>query len=242
MTDKQLPADTKIKLIKYVAALLKSEKKLPKKPFNDAFNKAMGRTGKRKGGKPSWMGGIGGWMGGIGMQKGGGWMGGNRNGFTTIDGGDGDDDIEGFTTTTAELITNQTQIMEKQIHNLNELMGATEQKIALIDKQQQTFQLANLVLTFVYYGVLVAVKGLMLMHYLTGSVVRDEWVDTIALTFLFVYPYIIYPIEYWLYSAVAWVVGLVYNTTQIPDMSTLVTGTNAYAPPVDLDSKFQPTA
>lgn len=194
MSDKQLTEETKVNLIKYVAALLKSEKGLSSKPFNAAFKKAMSSN------------------------------------------------AEGFTTTTAELITNQTQIMEKQVDHLAELLGATEQKIAQIDKQQQTFQLANLVLTFVYYGVLVAVKGLMLMHYLTGSVVRDEWVDTIALTFLFVYPYIIYPIEYWLYSAVAWVVGLVYNTTKIPDMSTLVTGTNAYAPPVDLDSDFIPTA
>lgn len=236
MADNQLDHETKKKLIKYVAALLKSERKLPNKPFNDAFKKAMGRTGMRKGGKKGWVGG-----------KSGGWMGGNTSvnnkiGFTTIDGGDETEEMEGFTTTTANLIATQTRIMNEQINNLAELMGATEQKIAQIDKQQQTFQLANLVLTFVYYSVLVVVKGLILVHYLTGTVVRDEWVDTLVIILLFLYPYIIYPIQYWLYSAVAWVVGLVYNTTKIPDMSTLVTGTNAYAPPVDLDSKFQPTA
>ena len=188
MSDKQLSEETKVKLIRYVAALLKSERGKETTAYTTAFIAAVSK--------------------------------------------------EGFTNKTGDLITNQTNIMNMQIDRLAELLGATEQKIEQIDRQHQTFQLANLILIFAYYGILVAVKGLMFMQYLTPGVVRNEWVDTFMLTLLFVYPYIVYPIEAWLYELVTWVFGLVYNTTKIPDMTTLITRTNAYEAPVDLDSKF----
>jgi len=193
MSDSQLSEETKVKLVEYTAELLKTETG-KKRPYNDAFQKAMNKK-------------------------------------------------EGFQSDkTKDLIDNQTEIMLKQIDNLAELLGASEQKTSQINNQLQTFRLANLILIFVYYGVLVGVKGLMLMQYLKTDVQHNEWVDTIVLTLLFVYPYIVYPIESWIYEFITWVFGLVYNTTKIPDITSTVTSTDAYAPPVDLDSKFQPIA
>lgn len=177
MSDKELSEEEKIKLIRYVAELIKYETG-SKRVYATTFTNAI--------------------------QK--------KEGFTS------------------EEIGNQTTLITKQIDDLGDLLRANEQKTLQIDKQLKVFQFANLVLLFVYFFILVGVKGLMLLQYLSSNVQRDEWVDTVMLTLLFVYPYIVYPIEAWIYEWIAWIVGLVYNTTTIPT-SILDVGLNI--PPYD---------
>lgn len=187
MSDNQLTEETKVKLVKYAAKLIKHENG---EQYRKAFNKAMKEN-------------------------------------------------EGFTASIASAIDTQNAIMQEQIDELSTLIAATEQKTELVNSQYKNFQLANLVLLFTYYAVLVGVKGLMLIHYLSSDVVRDEWVDSVMLTLLFIFPYVIYSIEMWIYEMFSKIFKYIFNTSRIPDFNSLMVKTDMLGSPGDGNPNFK---
>jgi len=88
----------------------------------------------------------------------------------------------------------------------------------------------NQVMVFFYIIFFTLIHVLLLFQYIQG-VNRDEIADTIWITILFFYPYLIYYIERTIYFCITYALSLVYGKTYVYQFDQLLLFTDFYADP-----------
>jgi hypothetical protein len=143
-------------------------------------------------------------------------------------------------------IVSQNQLIDEQTDEFYSFINTSNQKHEYQTKMFHNLEFLNFGLIFVYTIIFILVKVLILEQYYKQIVVRDEWTDTIILTLFFLYPFLIYSVEMYLYDFVMMIVAYFYGMSRIPEFDDILTGTDFYKNPSpnpndprDTRSKFQ---
>lgn len=119
-----------------------------------------------------------------------------------------------------------------------------EHEIPILDDKQKTYaersnyqmemynsvKFVNQVFLFSYVVLFTVIHVLLLVQYIQG-VKRDEIADTIWITILFWYPYLIYYLERAIYFCFTYLLSLIYGKTYVYKFDEFLLFTDFYADP-----------
>jgi hypothetical protein len=128
-------------------------------------------------------------------------------------------------------IVSQNQLIDQQTNEFHRYIDTNNQKYNYQKKMFHNLEFLNFGLIFVYTVIFILVKVLILEQYYKQTVVRNEWTDSIILTLFFLYPFLIYSVEMYLYDFIMIIVGYIYGMSRIPEFDDLLTGTDFYKSP-----------
>jgi len=135
----------------------------------------------------------------------------------------------------ADVIGQENDTLDKMMKSGKESIRTLEQRYMYNAQSHNTVKMINYILLFMYSFFFVLIHILFAEQYLSG-VPRNEVVDSIFLTVFFLYPYLIYSIEAYLYDLVMYIWAAIYSTTKIPSFDTLLLKSDYYEPPA---TKFE---
>lgn len=134
-------------------------------------------------------------------------------------------------------VQTQNDILTAANADLQSQIRVVETNYRQTAQMQNTLHIFNNFLLFFYAFFFILIHVLYGVQYWQG-VQRNEWVDSIMLTVFFVYPYVIYSIEAYIYDAVSFVIKIVFGTSYIPSLD-LVMGNLAKLDNLPKPSDFQ---
>jgi hypothetical protein len=138
-------------------------------------------------------------------------------------------------------IVSQNQLIDKQTDEFYRNISTMNQKHGYQQKMFHNLEFLNFGLIFVYTIIFIIVKVLILEQYYKQTVVRNEWTDSIILTLFFLYPFLIYSIEMYLYDFVMKIVAYFYGMARVPEFDDLLTGTDFYKSPGPISNDSRDT-
>lgn len=124
-------------------------------------------------------------------------------------------------------VDNQTKILTDTSNNLIGEYGKYRQLSAQQSDMYESIKFVNAVLIAFYIFVFLVLHILLFKQYIEG-VPRNEWKDTIWLTIFFLYPYMIYMIEIWIYKAGLYIWSMITGTVYIPKFHRLFVMSDYY--------------
>jgi hypothetical protein len=142
--------------------------------------------------------------------------------------------LENFTNLETGLqsaVSTQNSLIDSQSDELYHQIDTNNQNQAYQQKMFHNLESLNFFLQFIYAILFILTKVLILEQYYNKTVVRDEWIDSIVLTLFFLYPFLIYSVEMYIYQFISTIIGYLYGTTQIPNFDDLFSQTDFYKPP-----------
>lgn len=130
----------------------------------------------------------------------------------------------------ADLIENQNKLLAEQLTNEKNDQLKFEKMAFYQNELQASVKFFNNVLIFIYAFVFIVIHVLFIEQYIRG-VKRDEMKDTIWLTIFFLYPYVIYMIERWIYFSITYLGSTLFGKTYVFQFDRLFTSTDFYKNP-----------
>jgi len=130
-----------------------------------------------------------------------------------------------------DTIVSQNQLIDQQTDEFHINIKTAQQRHDYQTKMFHNLEFLNFGMIFVYTVIFILVKVLILEQYYKQTVVRDEWTDSIILTLFFLYPFLIYSVEMYLYDFVMMIVSYFYGMSRVPEFDDLLTGTDFYKNP-----------
>ena len=124
----------------------------------------------------------------------------------------------------------QNNSIQKQITQTNTDATTYLAKAKYQTNMYQAVKYANQALLVLYVFFFIFIHGIILHKYLSG-VKRSELHDTIWLTILFFYPYVIYPIEKAIYFCATYILALIYGQTYVYQFDRWLMLTDFYKNP-----------
>lgn len=128
-------------------------------------------------------------------------------------------------------ISDQNILIDSQTDELYRQLDTNNQQQGYQEKMFHNLESLNFFLQFVYAILFILTKVLILEQYYNKTVVRDHWTDTIILTLFFLYPFLIYSFEMYIYQFISTIIAYFYGTTNIPHFDDLFTRTDFYKSP-----------
>jgi hypothetical protein len=124
----------------------------------------------------------------------------------------------------------QTSTVKNEISLVNEKQQTYAEKSNYQMEMYNSVKFVNQVFLFLYVVFFSIIHLLLLVQYIRG-VKRDEVADTIWLTILFWYPYLIYYVEKTIYFCITYFFSLIYGQTYVYQFDQLLLFTDFYADP-----------
>lgn len=128
-------------------------------------------------------------------------------------------------------IVSQNQLIDQQTDEFYRNIDTMNQRYNYQTKMFHNLEFLNFGLIFIYTVIFILTKVLILEQYYKQTVVRDEWTDSIILTLFFLYPFLIYSVEMYLYDFIMMIVAYFYGMARVPEFDDLLTGTDFYKNP-----------
>jgi hypothetical protein len=128
-------------------------------------------------------------------------------------------------------VSSQNTLIDSQTDELYREIDTNNRKQTYQQKMFHNLESLNFFLQFIYAIIFILIKVLILEQYYNKTVVRDEWVDSIILTLFFLYPFLIYSFQMYLYQFIMTIVSYIYGTVNIPDFDELFSKTEFYKSP-----------
>lgn len=131
----------------------------------------------------------------------------------------------------------QTEVLKREYdtyHKIQSDRDVYEQKTQYQREMTASLKTVNIYLLFFYYFLFVLIHVLFAEQYFRG-IKRNELVDSIVFTGFFVYPAVIYYLESYLYFGISYVLAYIYGKTYVYKFDQLLTGTNFYQDPSELE-------
>jgi hypothetical protein len=132
--------------------------------------------------------------------------------------------------TAADAISHENDTLSSMIQSGMDSVRTLEQRYMHQAQSHNTVKMINYILLFMYSFFFVLIHVLFAEQYLSG-VPRNEIVDSIFLTVFFLYPYLIYSIEGYIYDVVMYIWASIYARTKIPSFDTILLKSDYYEPP-----------
>lgn len=133
-------------------------------------------------------------------------------------------------------INYQTKAIEKKIPDIDSQKNTYTEKTKYQTEMYNSVKYVNEILLIFYALLFSIIHILLLVQYIQG-VKRDEIADTIWLTILFSYPYLIYYIEKTIYSSIMYFLSLIYGATYVYQFDKLLLFTDFYTDPDEKSPK-----
>ena len=131
-------------------------------------------------------------------------------------------------TFSTEPIIKQTEVIQSAATKLQLESDANERRYEHMHERFSLMKLVNTVLVYFYLLLFTTIHVLFFEQYLVG-VPRSEFWDTIWLTVFFLYPYLIFLIEYYIYEGVMYISSLIHSKIYVPgEFHAIVTGVDMY--------------
>lgn len=124
-------------------------------------------------------------------------------------------------------VENQTKLLTDVSNNLLGEHGKYRQLASQQSDMYQSIKFVNAVLIAFYIFVFLVLHVLLFKQYIDG-VPRNEWKDSIWLTIFFLYPYMIYMVESWIYKAGLYIWSMITGTIYIPKFHRLFVTSDYY--------------
>ena len=127
--------------------------------------------------------------------------------------------------------------IEYQTHSINneipEIIGKTNNYDEKSNYQMEMYNSIKFLNQsfLVFYIILFAVIHILLLVQYIQGVNRDEIADTVWLTILFWYPYLIYYLEKTIYFCITYILSLIYGKTYVYQFDKLLLFTDFYSDP-----------
>lgn len=131
---------------------------------------------------------------------------------------------------TSTIVNEQTKILIDTSNNLQGEYGKYQQLASQQSDMYQGIKFVNAILIAFYIFVFLVIHVLLFKQYIEG-VPRDEWKDSIWLTVFFLYPYVIYMIESWIYKTFLYIWSMITGTIYIPKFHRLFIMSDYYSAP-----------
>jgi|LauGreDrversion4_2_1035121.scaffolds.fasta_scaffold135886_2 hypothetical protein len=132
---------------------------------------------------------------------------------------------------TIDAVIKQTESINKLQKQLQIDGDANERRYEHMFATYSLMKLINTMLVYFYLFLFTVIHVLFFEQYLRG-IPRSEFWDSIWLTVFFLYPYLIFFIEYYIYEGFMYVVSIIYAQVYVPgDFDMIMTGTDMYKDP-----------
>lgn len=131
-------------------------------------------------------------------------------------------------TFSADPVAKQTEVIHATATKLQMESDANERRYEHMHERHSLMKLVNTGLVYFYLLLFTTIHVLFFEQYLRG-VPRSELWDSIWLTVFFLYPYLIFLIEYYIYEGLMYLSALVHSKIYVPgDFNSIVTGVDMY--------------
>ena len=137
----------------------------------------------------------------------------------------------------ANEIIAQTEVLKREYETYRKIESdrdVYEKKTQYQREMTTSLKTANTYILFFYYFLFILIHGLFAEQYFRG-IQRNEMVDAVVFTGFFVYPAIIYYLESYLYFGISYVLAYIYGKTYVYQFDQMLTGTNFYQDPSELE-------
>jgi len=124
----------------------------------------------------------------------------------------------------------QTSTIQNEIPVIKEKQQMYTEKSNYQMDMYNSVKYVNQLMLFLYIIFFTLIHVLLLVQYIQG-VNRDEIADTIWITILFWYPYLIYYVERTIYFCITYGLSLVYGKTYVYQFDQMLLFTDFYADP-----------
>ena len=131
----------------------------------------------------------------------------------------------------------QTEVLKREYETYRKIESdrdVYEKKTQYQREMTTSLKTANTYILFFYYFLFILIHGLFAEQYFRG-IQRNEMVDAVVFTGFFVYPAIIYYLESYLYFGISYVLAYIYGKTYVYQFDQMLTGTNFYQDPSELE-------
>lgn len=134
-------------------------------------------------------------------------------------------------TSSTDTVAKQTEVIHATATKLQLESDANERRYEHMHERHSLMKLVNTMLVYFYLLMFTTIHVLFFEQYLVG-VPRSELWDSIWLTVFFLYPYLIFLIEYYIYEGIMYVNALIHSKIYVPgDFNSIVTGVDMYNSP-----------
>jgi hypothetical protein len=118
-------------------------------------------------------------------------------------------------------VTAQNDSLKAQNAELESRIRVEETNYRQTAQMRNTLRIVNNFLLFFYAFIFTLIHVMYGVQYWNG-IPRNEWVDSVMLTVFFVYPYLIYSIEAYIYDFIAALAKLFLGTSYIPSLDLVM--------------------
>ncbi len=125
------------------------------------------------------------------------------------------------------IIDTQTQILIDTSNNLLGEQGKYRQLATQQSDMYQSIKFVNSALIAFYIFLFIMLHIFLFKQYIDG-VPRNEWKDSFWITIFFLYPYMIYMIQSWIYKAGLYIWSMITGTIYIPKFHRLFVMSDYY--------------
>ena len=131
---------------------------------------------------------------------------------------------------TLSAIEYQTESIHNEIPDIVSKKNNYTEKSNYQMEMYNSIKFLNQAFLVTYVIMFTIIHVLLLVQYIQG-VARDEIADTVWLTILFFYPYLIYYLERTIYFCITYLLSLIYGKTYVYQFDKLLLFTDFYADP-----------
>ncbi len=124
-------------------------------------------------------------------------------------------------------IDTQTQLLIDTSNNLLGEQGKYRQLATQQSDMYQSIKFVNAILIAFYIFIFIVLHVFLFKQYIDG-VPRNEWKDSFWITIFFLYPYMIYMIQSWIYKAGLYIWSMITGTIYIPKFHRLFVTSDYY--------------
>ncbi len=139
-----------------------------------------------------------------------------------------------------DAVTRQNTDLGNKIADLQSQIRVEETQYRQTAQMKNTLHIVNNILLLFYAFVFVLIHVMYAVQYWNG-VPRNEWVDSIMLVVLFLYPYLIYSIESYIYDLIASLTKTFLGTSYIPSLDFVMGNLTKFDMPPPQDDFTQTT-
>jgi len=125
------------------------------------------------------------------------------------------------------VVDTQTEILYKTKKDLEGENGKYQQLANHQSEMYESIKFINNILIAFYIFVFLIIHLMLLKQYIEG-VKRNEWKDAFWLSVFFLYPYMIYMVQSWIYKAGLYVWSMITGTVYIPKFHRLFITSDYY--------------
>jgi hypothetical protein len=131
----------------------------------------------------------------------------------------------------SDTVKTQTDKITDAASKLQLDADANERKYEHMFETYSLMKLVNTGLVYFYLFLFTMIHVLFLEQYLRG-IPRSEFWDSVWLTVFFIYPYLIFFFEYYIYEGFMYISSIIHSQVYVPgDFNNIITGTDMYKSP-----------